>query len=83
VRIPLVCDVNDDETNIRQTVQYLYELKNIHSVSLLPYHKGGCEKYIRLRKGESLKNFKPPSRERLGQIKRSFLDAGFNVKIGG
>ena len=83
VRIPLVCGVNDGDANIRQTVHYLYELENIRDVSLLPYHKGGCEKYIRLRKREKLKNFKPPSRERLRQIERSFLDAGFNVKVGG
>jgi pyruvate formate lyase activating enzyme len=83
VRIPLVCNVNDDEMNICQTVQYLIELKNIQDVSLLPYHKGGCAKYIRLQKGERLKNFKPPSRERLGQIKQSFLEAGFMVKVGG
>lgn len=83
VRIPLVCGVNDGKANILQTVQYLYELNHIRDVSLLPYHKGGCEKYIRLRKDEKLKNFKPPSRERLRQIERSFLEAGFNVKVGG
>ncbi len=83
IRIPLVCDVNDDKDNIRQTIQFLSELENIQSVSLLPYHKGGCEKYIRLRKGEKLKNFKPPSRERFRQIKQSFSEAGFKVKVGG
>jgi pyruvate formate lyase activating enzyme len=83
VRIPLICDVNDSEANIRQTVQYLYELDSIQGVSLLPYHKGGCEKYIRLQKREKLKNFKPPSRERLKQIERSFFEAGLNVKVGG
>ena len=83
IRIPLVCDVNDDEMNIHQTIQYLLELENIQDVSLLPYHKGGCEKYIRLRKEERLKNFKPPSRERVIQIEKSFLDAGFKVKVGG
>jgi pyruvate formate lyase activating enzyme len=83
IRIPLICDVNDDEENIRQTIQYIFELEDIQGISLLPYHKGGCEKYIRLRKGEKLKNFKPPSRERLRQIRQSFLNAGFNVKVGG
>jgi pyruvate formate lyase activating enzyme len=83
IRIPLVCDVNDSESNIRQTVQYLIELKHIQGISLLPYHKGGCEKHIRLRKGEKLKNFKPSSKERLRQIEQSFLEAGFSVKIGG
>jgi pyruvate formate lyase activating enzyme len=83
IRIPLICDVNDDETNIRETVRYLFNLENIRSVSLLPYHRGGCEKYIRLRKRERLKIFKPPSKDRIKQIKQDFLEAGFKVRIGG
>lgn len=83
IRIPLVCDVNDDESNIRETVRYLNDLETVRSVSLLPYHKGGCEKYIRLRKGERLKNFKPPSKDRIRQIKQTFLEAGFKVRVGG
>jgi pyruvate formate lyase activating enzyme len=83
IRIPLVCDVNDDEPNIRETVQFLRDLQNIRSVSLLPYHKGGCEKYIRLRKGERLKNFKPPSKDRIRRIEQILLEAGFSVRVGG
>jgi pyruvate formate lyase activating enzyme len=83
IRIPLVSSVNDDEPNIRETVRYLSDLKNIQSVSLLPYHRGGCEKYTRLRKIERQKIFKQPSKERIRQIKQAFLDAGFKVKVGG
>jgi pyruvate formate lyase activating enzyme len=83
IRIPLVSDVNDDETNILGTIQFLSNLENIQSVDLLPYHKGGSEKHIRLGKGGRMKIFKPPSKDRLHQIKRSFLDAGFEVKVGG
>jgi pyruvate formate lyase activating enzyme len=83
IRIPLVCDVNDGEANIHRTVRYLSDLENIQSVDLLPYHKGGSEKRIRLGKGERLKNFKPPSKDRLHRIKRAFSDAGFEVKVGG
>lgn len=83
IRIPLVHDVNDDEINVHRTVQFLLDLKNIQSVCLLPYHKGGCEKYIRLGKEKKLKNFRSPSRDRINQIKRTFSAAGFEVKIGG
>ncbi|MGB6864483.1 MAG: glycyl-radical enzyme activating protein, partial [Candidatus Aminicenantaceae bacterium] len=83
IRIPLVCNVNDDEQNIRETIRYLFDLENIQSVSLLPYHRGGCEKYIRLRKGERMKLFKPPSKDKIRQIKQSFLEAGFKVRVGG
>lgn len=83
IRIPLVCDVNDDELNIRDTVQFLSDLESIRSASLLPYHKGGCEKYIRLRKRERLKNFKPPSKDRIRRIEQILLEAGFSVRVGG
>ena len=83
IRIPLVCDVNDDDPNILETVRYLFDLENIQSVSLLPYHRGGCEKYIRLRRRERTKIFKPPSKDRIRQIKQIFLEAGFIVRVGG
>jgi pyruvate formate lyase activating enzyme len=83
IRIPLVCDVNDNETNISATIRYLYDLERIRGVSLLPYHRGGCEKYIRLRKGERTRVFKPSSKDRIKQIEDNFREAGFNVKVGG
>jgi len=83
IRIPLVCDVNDDETNIRETIRYLFDLKSFLSVSLLPYHRGGCEKYIRLRRGERSRLFKPSSKERIRQINQDFIEAGFKAKVGG
>ncbi len=82
IRIPLVCDVNDDESNIRETVRYLNDLEIVRSVSLLPYHRGGCEKYIRWGKGVRMKIFKPPSKDRIRQIKQTFLEAGFKVRVG-
>lgn len=83
IRIPLVAGVNDDDRNIQETMQFLGDLRNIQSVSLLPYHKGGCEKCIRLRKNEWLKNFKPPSKERIKKIGESLSGAGFEVRVGG
>jgi pyruvate formate lyase activating enzyme len=83
IRIPLLAGVNDDERNIQETIQFLSDLRNIQRVSLLPYHKGGCEKYIRLRKNEWLKNFKPPSKERIKKIGESLSEAGFEVRVGG
>ncbi len=83
VRIPLINDVNENEPNIRQTVRYLNDLKKIQNVSLLPYHRGGCEKYIRLRKRERMKIFKPPSKDRISQIEHTFIEAGFKVRVGG
>jgi len=83
IRIPLVSDVNDNETNIRETIRYLFDLNSIQNVSLLPYHRGGCEKYMRLRRGSRSKIFKPSSKDRIRQIRQDFGEAGFNARVGG
>jgi pyruvate formate lyase activating enzyme len=83
IRIPLISDVNDDETNIRETIRFLFDLNRIQNVSLLPYHRGGCEKYIRLRRAERPKIFKPSSKDRIRRIRQDFKDAGFNARVGG
>lgn len=83
VRIPLMKGVNDDEQNIRCTIDFLRPLKSVKHVGLLPYHKGGKKKYENLGKSSCFEIFEPPSGTRMEEILQSFAKAGFNVKIGG
>jgi pyruvate formate lyase activating enzyme len=83
IRIPLIKGVNDDGRSIQMFSEYLRTLKNIKDICLLAYHRGGCEKYRRLRKEERLQTFNPPSKERVEEIKKTLTDSGFSVKIGG
>jgi pyruvate formate lyase activating enzyme len=83
IRIPLAAGVNDDEDNIRLTIDFLKPLKTIKNVSLLKYHKGGVEKYKNLGKASCFKIYESPSERRMEEIRRSFTTAGFTVKIGG
>lgn len=83
VRIPLVSGINDDDRSIQMFIEYLCPLKNIRQISLLPYHRGGYEKYRRLRKEKNLKIFHPPSEERIMKIIKTLEDSGFTVKTGG
>ena len=83
VRIPLISGINDDNHNIQMFVEYLHGLKNIKQISLLAYHRGGCEKYKRLRKEGSLITFQSPSDERIEEIKKILTGSGFSVKKGG
>jgi len=64
-------------------VDFLQSLKNIKQINLLSYHRGGCEKYKRLRKEELPKTFQSPSDERIEEVKKVFADSGFSVKTGG
>ena len=83
VRIPLVSGINDDDQNIQMLAEYLRALKNIKQISLLAYHRGGCEKYKRLRKEKFAKTFNSPSDERIEEIRKILTDSGFSVKKGG
>lgn len=83
VRIPLISGVNDDDQSIQLLTEYLRSLKNIKYISLLPYHRGGCEKYKNLRKQDPLKEFQPPSGKRIEEIRKILIESGFSVKTGG
>jgi pyruvate formate lyase activating enzyme len=83
VRIPLVSGVNDDNQSIRMFAEHLRTLKNVKNISLLAYHRGGCEKYRRLLKEEKLETFNPPSKERIEEARKILKDSGFSVRIGG
>jgi pyruvate formate lyase activating enzyme len=83
IRIPLAAGVNDDDENIRLTIDFLKPLKTIKNVGLLKYHKGGVEKYKNLGKASCFKIYEAPSERRMEEIRRSFTKAGFTVKLGG
>jgi pyruvate formate lyase activating enzyme len=83
VRVPLVPGVNDDEENMRRTADFLRPLPNIKRVSVLPYHKGGCEKYTNLGKGAGFRAFEPPSEERVGAVLGLLSSRKFQVRRGG
>ncbi len=83
VRIPLISGINDDNQSIHMFVDFLQGLKSIKQINILSYHRGGCEKYKRLRKEESPITFQSPSDERTEDIKKIFTDSGFSVKKGG
>jgi pyruvate formate lyase activating enzyme len=83
VRVPLVPGVNDDKENMRRTADFLRPLRNIKRVSVLPYHKGGCEKYTNLGKGAGFRAFEPPSEERVGAVLGLLASRKFQVRRGG
>jgi pyruvate formate lyase activating enzyme len=83
IRIPVAAGVNDDDGNIRATIEFVRGLKTVKRVDLLRYHKGGQEKYKNLGKTACFEIFEPPSEARMEGIRRAFGDAGFTVRIGG
>lgn len=82
VRIPIIEGVNDTDENITKTAEFIASLPGIKEISLLPYHKGGRQKYARLSKTSKMDKTPAPSSEKIKRIKKKLMRYGFEVKIG-
>lgn len=83
VRLPILPGVNDEDGDIEGLVEFLGSLKNIHRLSLLPYHDLGKEKYRRFSYAYRAESIRPPSPELMEKIKKKLESSGFKVTLGG
>ena len=86
IRIPLIEGVNTDETNIRQTIEFLSSLNwKRRTVNLLPYHDVGKDKHVRMGSKYNPKGHPlgAPSEETQQRCATAFTSAGFTAIIGG
>lgn len=85
IRIPTVKEVNGNEKNMLDTIQFLKE-HNITpaQVNLLTYHNTGSSKYPKLDMEYQGNDLHAPSKEEMEGFVKLFKDAGYlNTKIGG
>lgn len=85
IRIPTVKEVNGNEKNMLDTIQFLKE-HNITpaQVNLLTYHNTGSSKYPKLDMEYQGDDLHAPSKEEMEGFVKLFKDAGYlNTKIGG
>lgn len=68
IRIPIIPGINDDRANIETTASFLKGIKNVTSVTLLPYHRLGELKYTRLGRNYRLNGLDPPTKEHMAEI---------------
>jgi len=83
VRMPIVPGINDDETNLLRTGEFVASLPGAPPISLLPYHKAGVDKYARLKKSYALPEIQTPSDERMAEIAAMMTRFGLTVRVGG
>jgi len=81
IRTPLVAGVNDDDTNIEQTVELLKPLRTLAYYELLRYQPLGQEKVKAL--GREAPVFHAPSDERLRRLCQIVRDAGVPLVVDG
>ncbi len=80
IRIPVIPGVNDDREDIKRIADYLRSLKTIKQINLLPFHRGGVQKYKRLGKKNLTESLQPPSSDKINEIKKIFIDSGFLIE---
>lgn len=82
LRLILLEGINADDETIQSTINWLKEERiQLDSISLLPYHEFGKDKYERLNR--VWEKFKAPQEERLEEIKHSYNKEYPVVQIGG
>ena len=83
LRLPIIPGVNDRPEDIEQMALLLSTLRNTKQLHLLPFHRGGTEKYHRLGRAYYLEHAVPPDLaeiEKVAERLRGHID---QVCIGG
>jgi pyruvate formate lyase activating enzyme len=81
-RFPIIPKLNDSPENVRATAEFCKEVESaIDVVQLLPYHKMGEMKYVRLGKKYKLVNVEPPTNEFMEEQLKVFTDLGLPARI--
>lgn len=83
VRFPLLPGINDDGDNLRAIGEFLSSLAVLYPLDILPYHRMGVDKYVRLDRGYRMPDLEPPSRERLGAVVGQLSGYGLRVTVRG
>lgn len=80
IRIPMIKEVNGNETFMKAVIAYLLE-KKIHAakVFLLPYHNTGSGKYAKTGRIYEGTEFHAPDAAELEHFKSMFREAGFQI----
>ncbi|MGI6215553.1 MAG: glycyl-radical enzyme activating protein [Christensenellales bacterium] len=82
VRVPIVVDVNDSETNMQMTAKFIASLNNEIILELLPYHSLGLSKKI-VSDIFVPHKFETPSKEKMLDLANIAIKYELNVRIAG
>ena len=83
IRIPLIPEITDTESNLEKIAGFLSGLKNISNVDLLPYNELSEGKNKKFSSKVKLVYLKMQSNESLNKIKKTFEPLGVEITIRG
>ncbi len=82
LRFPVIPGVNDDAANVGAVAAMAASLPRLDGVDLLPYHRSGVDKYLRLDRTYQLAQTEAPSGAALDAVAAAFTAAGVAVNPG-
>jgi len=82
LRIPLIPNITDTQTNLADIIQFILSLSAIPKVILLAYNPLNRDKLDRFCLENTLSKLKIQSKQKLLEIKQKFIDQGINTAIG-
>ena len=83
VRIPVIPGFNHSEKEMKQMIDFITSLHNVHEIHFLPYHTFGVEKYKMLGMNYTFGHKKQVQEPELEPYIRYAQSKGFKTKIGG
>jgi pyruvate formate lyase activating enzyme len=83
VRLPLLPGINDAPGNLLATAAFLRERTDVRDVHLLPFHRMGREKSVRLGFEPTMPDLVTPTPAALAAAAAIFEQNGLRVRIGG
>jgi pyruvate formate lyase activating enzyme len=81
IRIPVVPGVNGDRKSIGDILRGLAAMDNIKTVSLLPFHSLGANKYRMLGRAYGIDGTTPPNKETMEELEGSWRDGTMNAFV--
>jgi pyruvate formate lyase activating enzyme len=83
VRMPILPGINDHEANLAATLEFLTAETTVKEIHLLPFHKIGMDKSLRLGNQNTMPDLPTPTDDRMNMISAFFRKGGLRVAIGG
>lgn len=83
LRVPIIPGINDDPADLEAAARFAAGIPGVQQVNLLPFHRTGLPKSLRLGQESGLAEVQPPSAEAMNRAVGIFTRAGLVVKQGG
>ena len=81
IRFPLIPGYNDSEKDIKALGMFVSKLKSVKEIDILPYHRLGESKHVKLRGEYKLEGVQPPNDIMIQKVKKWLSSSSNNIRI--